>query len=224
MNNKILCTFGVGNHAAYLDITRPFFEEYADRHGYDYTERYIDTRRPPAWGKVALLLDVLDEYDEALWIDSDVVIVDGSLDVADHIPKDKWQAMSLHTEFLGQSLGTIPSTGFWFVRQPMVRALEDCWMMTDCLNHIWWEQAAMHKLLGYGSEGANHFPVVAKEPTPLRAKTHFLEDRWHSLDIHNLASDAYSIHVPAFGHGARMFHLIRWAIQAHERKKVASVA
>lgn len=219
MTKKLLCTFAVGsNHASYLSLTRPYFEAFAARHDYDYSERFIESDRPPAWSKLLVLLDALDEYDEVLWIDSDVVIVNDAHDVADHVQPQMWQAMSLHTRFLGQELGTIPSTGFWFVRKPMIPFLEAAWTMTEYLHHPWWEQKAMHKLLGFASVGGDNamFPVVKVEDTLLCQHTQFLEDTWHSLAIEDMQNEAYAIHVPALSHNRRLMTLLQWTKKADD--------
>lgn len=169
--NRALVTFGDGPHEELLEIALPSFEAFADRHGYeivipDFPER---PARPQSWWKVPALLTALAEFEESLWIDADCVIMDGSDDL--DVPEDAWQAMVRHET----ADGVVPNCGVWFVRQPMRPFLERVWTMTQFLEHGWWEQAAMVRLLGYELRK----PVSLVEETPLYLHTHWLEPGWN---------------------------------------------
>jgi len=94
--NKAIVTFRRRTHREYLDIARPSFRAFAKRHGYDYFEAdQVGRLRPPAWYKVQCLLDLLKQYDIAVFFGCDLVVVDGREDfpLAD---TDWWQAMVTH--------------------------------------------------------------------------------------------------------------------------------
>jgi hypothetical protein len=110
----------------------------------------------------------LKDYDEVLWLDSDMVIVDPSEDL--DVPADAWQALVEH--HTGD--GDVPNCGMWLARKPMIPVLQEVWDSVEFLNHGWWEQAAMHKLLGY--EGR---PVQHVTETELYQHTHFLDNGWN---------------------------------------------
>lgn len=185
--SRCLVTFGVGPHADLLQIALPSFERFADRHGYELiVAEPVGIARPPSWWKVSVLQDALDTYDEALWVDADVVIVDDSDDL--DVPSDAWQALVEHRT----ADGDVPNLGVWYLRQPMGWVLDEMWKLTDYMDHPWWEQAAMLELLGYDQL---HRPVALDSPTELFTKTHWLETGWN---VH--VNDVYKTQRPRFMH------------------------
>lgn len=213
---KALVTMAVGLHREYLEVTRPSLAAYAARHGYAFVEaEQAAESRSPSWSKVPILLSLLASYDDVLWVDCDVVIVDSSLDLAAHVPPDAWQAMAIHRRHIDFDMGEVPSCGLWLARPPLSDTLRAMWEMTQYIDHPWWEQAAMHHLLGYTHNGAGIFPVRRGEETELRHRTHFLPDWWHSIDYHDDAAETMAIHVPSvMPHAERLTVLRRWAERA----------
>jgi galactosyl transferase GMA12/MNN10 family len=172
--SRALVTFALGEHGRLLELSLPRFAEYADRHGYELHVRPPRlVIRPPSWLKVAALLDALNHHEEALWIDADVVIVDGELDLADEVPEHDLQALVRHRTPDGE----VPNAGVWFVRQAMRPVLVRIWRMDRYLDHPWWEQAALLDLLGYRHRRR---PVELAEPTELYRRTHWLGLEWNS--------------------------------------------
>lgn len=167
--SKALISYAVGPHQELLDIAAPSFQEFADRHGYDLLiPEPMDSPRPPSWHKIPALIAALGEYDEVLFLDADTVIVDPSEDL--DVPADAWQALVRHRT----GDGDVPNCGVWFVRRPMVPVLELQWSMVQYTHHGWWEQAAMHELLGFGER-----PVRLLAPTELYERTCFLDPGWN---------------------------------------------
>jgi hypothetical protein len=157
--NKSLLTFGVGGHAALLDIAQPSFKAFATRHGYDYFEaKQIGHQRPPAWYKVQCLIEALKAYDVAVFIGCDLVIVDGREDLP-HDDPDWWQALVIHET---PNCGSVPNDDMWVCRKPMIPYLEKIWGMTQYMNHGWWEQAALVDLMGYDPT-IERFPTYCKD-------------------------------------------------------------
>ena len=75
-----------------LALASNTFREYAIRHGYEFVVGDNQAGgRPAAWGKVLLIRDLLDRYDEVLWIDSDAIILDGIVDIAGDVPEGAFQ-------------------------------------------------------------------------------------------------------------------------------------
>lgn len=215
--SKALVTFAVGDYTQFLDIARPSFAAYAERHGYDYVESncLVVAERPPSWSKLPVLLKALETHDAALWIDCDAVIVDGTEDIAACVPDAAWQGMAIHHTHSGQNLGESPSCGTWFVRRPMIPVLQQAWAMTEYVDHLWWEQAAMHELLGFYRNGEAVYPVRRGAETELRRNTYFLEDDWSCTDFMDRKARPRIMHVP----GNTMFQMrlagmFYWAYQA----------
>jgi len=176
--SRALVTFALGReHRQLLQLSLPRIAGYADRHGYELHADPPGVRtRPASWLKVAALLDLLEEHDEALWIDCDVVIVEPELDLADEVPFHAWQALARHHTADGE----VPNCGVWYVRQEARPALERIWRLDRYLDHPWWEQAAMIHLLGYAGQ-----PLELREPTELYERTHWLGLEWNSHEQHD---------------------------------------
>ena len=178
--NKALVTFGVGTHAELLDIARPSYQAFAKRHGYDYFEAQFGgtLARPPAWYKIQCLIDLLKSYDLAVFIGSDLVIVDGREDLPQEFPLNEsewWQAMVSHDT----KCGYVPNDDLWICKPPMLPALEQIWNMTQYLNHGWWEQAALMDLMGY-DPAIEHFPTYPKDKSrELYQRTRFISTEWN---------------------------------------------
>ena len=190
---KAIVSFATGTHREYLNLARPGFQAYARRHGYDYYEVKDDFSnvRHIVWFKIPAMLTALEIYTDVLWIDADVVIMDGSEDIADQIPPEAWQALVEH-KLPWPAYDEVPNSGVWYVRQPMIPVLERCWTMTEYTGHEWPEQSALMDLMGY--ECWNR-PTTLIEPTELYNHTHFLSLEWNSVPWQ-------AAEVPRFNHAA----------------------
>jgi hypothetical protein len=164
-----------------LKAMRPF----ADRHGYDLVVGHGDSGgRPPAWGKVVLLRRLVEIYDRVLWVDADILIVDGSEDLPS-LPQDMMQAIVIH-----RGREDVPGTGVWLLRggADTARYLDEVWARTDRISHPWWEQAAVHDLLGYVNvdrERADVMnpagPLERKHPSAWFDRTVELPPEWNVM-------------------------------------------
>lgn len=162
---KALLTFGTGDAAKTLAIALPTFVDYADRHGYDLITDIPDfSGRPPSWGKVAQLRRALGSYDFALWIDADAIIVDGSVDIEAVMPPSSYQAFVVMPIGHSGEGGLSPCLGVWALRacDQAKRFLAEVWDQDDLIDHVWWEQAALMRLLGWRMDG---FPVRKERDT-----------------------------------------------------------
>ncbi len=173
---KVLCSIGSGPHAELLDVSGETFRVYADRHGYDLELRteLVAPDRPPAWSKVALLRELLGDYEFAFWVDADAAIVDPSRDLADEVRRGKGLYLVAH-HYDGQVL---PNTGVVGIRagRRAQRFLDALWRSTEYLEHKWWENAAALHLLGYEFE-----PVVQTRTTRWSRWTRYLPREWNSV-------------------------------------------
>jgi hypothetical protein len=173
---RALCSIGAGPHAALLDVSEPTFRAYADRHGYELiTTREADPARPPAWAKVAMLRDVLERVDLALWIDADAVIVDGSEDIAADLAPDKQLGLVSH--------GEVPNTGVmvWRAGEFARALLAEMWANKRRLHHPWWENAALLDALGYSVPSFSRLRPTRRRrrASPWSDGVQFLAPEWN---------------------------------------------
>lgn len=208
---KAFCTFGVGPYEQVLNISRPTFKKYCEIHRYDYIEQYPrimgKIERPPSWGKIPLLLDLLEDYDFVVWSDCDAIIAKFDKDVEDAVPLEDIQAMV----FENTPLGECPCCGFWCLRPEMIPYLEEAWKMEKYINHYWWEQRAIHDLMGYEAnlKYLMTVPVRVRE-TELYHKTWVLPSEWNSFDFENLQNESRVIHFPMYDPHERAENMENW--------------
>lgn len=126
--------------------------DYAARHGYTYIEggeEFWDRQRPIPWSKVAFVLDVLGKLPDGELIflsDADVLITNMALRLEDQVapllPEDKDLLMSIDACGHLNSGNMLMRNSAW---------LRDWWKRIDTQQdltyHIWWENAAMIRLL-----------------------------------------------------------------------------
>lgn len=178
MNRKAIVSLGAGPQERLLGLAARSFRPYAKRHGYDlhlHTEG-VDDSRPLPWSKVRLLQRLQDDYDVLLWLDADLVIVDQRVDLAGELDPARFLGLVEH-QVAG---GRFPNSGVMALQTgPACRAfLEDVWAQDDLVEHRWWENAAICRLLGYELE-----PVVRPgAPTALRTNDlQLLDARWNAI-------------------------------------------
>jgi hypothetical protein len=202
---RALVTFATGEHERLLEVALPTMRRYADRHGYDLlADPPPPIRRPPSWLKIPLLQKALRSYDEVLWLDADLVVVDDRVDVADEIDVDSYHAMVRHHTADGE----VPSCGVWLLRKPMLGWLARAWVKTEYLDHGWWEQAALLDLLGYEHRTR---PCRHVRETSLYRHTHWLELEWNSHEQSDRHPDPRFAHATAGGLAWRLEVMRRYA-------------
>src|SRR5262249_26258857 len=89
---KVIVSLGAGPQSRLLRIASRSFRRYAARHGYElalHTE-LADAARPAPWSKVPLLRSLAGTHQLLLWLDADVVIVNGSLDIATELEDERF--------------------------------------------------------------------------------------------------------------------------------------
>lgn len=138
--SKAIASLGSGDHERLLKLAARSFRPFAERHGYAlhlHTEP-VDRTRPAPWSKIPIVRDLLDRYDTVLWLDSDTVVVDPRED----LPPARFMALVEHP-------GLMVNTGVWSLRSTDdTRAfLDEVWAQEDLVEHRWWENAAVARLL-----------------------------------------------------------------------------
>ncbi|HEV2974903.1 MAG TPA: hypothetical protein VGX69_07870 [Solirubrobacteraceae bacterium] len=174
---KAIVSLGTGPQARLLALASRSFRRYAARHGYKlelYTET-LDPTRPAPWSKVVLLRELARQYDLLLWLDADLVIVEGSTDIAEELEDGRFLYLVEHHT----KEGRMPNSGVMLLRggEPTIAFLADVYAQEDLVAHRWWENAAICRLLGYELD-----PIGPGTPTPLlRESTKLISPRWNSI-------------------------------------------
>ncbi len=157
------------------------FVPYSQRHGYELRIGMGESEgRPPAWAKVLFLRELLRKYEEVLWLDADVVILDPTEDLADHVPPSAYQAL-VEKRFENRIW---VNSGVWFLRadERSDKFLQGVWDSTDYIDHPWWENTPILEMLGY--------PIDAPGPrsaSPWSEGTQILPEDWNvQVDTHGL--------------------------------------
>ncbi len=134
------------------------------------------------------------------WVDADAAIVDASRDVADEMAPRSLLGLVAH-EYEGQH---IPNCGVMVVRNDrrIRRLFEEIWEQTDLLDHKWWENAAMLRLLGYELEPK----VRLVKPTRMNKRVQFLDSGWNSVLV-DPAPHPRVNHYPGRSQEYRLEHL-----------------
>ena len=127
-------------------------KSYAEKHGYTYIqggEEFWDRTRPIPWSKVGFVLSTLRKLPDGalVWLsDSDVLITNPEIKVAELIdlmlPPQKDLMITI------DACGHINSGNMFMRNGPWLRGFwERVGQQTELTYHIWWENAAIIKLL-----------------------------------------------------------------------------
>jgi galactosyl transferase GMA12/MNN10 family len=180
---KALCTIASGPFAPLFEIARPGFEGFAARHGWTPV---IETRaeargRPPAWAKILLLADLLERFELVAWLDADALIVDGSQDLASELRRRRDFYLVQHRwhSTAGQGGAEITANaGVMMFRSGRwaQRFLAAVWAQEDLIEHRWWENAAIMRLLGYRIDPQ---PVQPERRTRWLRRVRYLDVAWN---------------------------------------------
>lgn len=144
---RAIVTYAADAHEELLDVALPTYKAFAHRHGYEMIvgERPEGFDFPPAWCKVPLLLRALEQYEQVVWFDADLVVVDPSEDFP-ALPEGV-HVHSLVRHFEADS--EVPNSGVWRVTRGCNILLAKIMELEVFRSHGWWEQAALMTLMGY---------------------------------------------------------------------------
>jgi galactosyl transferase GMA12/MNN10 family len=194
-HSKALCTAATGAFLDLLEVSGPTFEGYARRHGWKLLTVTEDTAegRPPSWGKIPVLLEAMRLFDLVAWVDADAVIVDDSRDLAAECRRRKHLYLVEHAHPSGE---TTVNAGVMMLRSSRWsrRLLERAWACEDLINHKWWENAALMRLLGYRLDAEPVRP--GDDLRPLR-RVAFLDTAWNSIPYWVSSPAPRIVHFPA---------------------------
>lgn len=186
--SRVIVTAAEGPHAPMLELALPTFEHYAERFGYEIEvgagDEAVEAGRPGPWRKIPLIRQALERYDLVLWLDTDVMILDDSRDIADELESGDYQG--LVEQVSGD--GRIPNTGVWLLRagdraQSFLRAT---WDEVELIDHMWTDQAAAVTVLGYDlapwlPDASLARPCERRRESPYFPGTRLLPGEWNSL-------------------------------------------
>jgi GT2 family glycosyltransferase len=211
---KALVSIGSGPQRKLLAISRQTFGPYAERHGYDLVLRTdgLDTTRPPAWAKVKLLRELALDYDVLVWLDCDLMIVDGRADIAAELDDESLLCLVEH-DFGDRRM---PNSGVMVLRggERAAAFLDEVWGKEQHVDNTWWENAAICELLGYDLD-----PPRPVRDTPLLASTRFISPRWNA--IRDAPTPRARIrHYPGYSLKTRMAFMLRDLAEARLRRAV----
>lgn len=141
-------------------------ELYAARHGYTYRqggEEFWNREKPIPWSKIPFVLRLLSELPDGalLWLsDADVLITNQALRLEDHVlslfPESKNLLMTI------DACGHLNSGNMFMRNSPWLR---DFWKrigeQTDLTYHIWWENAALIKLLEQNPSDLKEVEIIS---------------------------------------------------------------
>lgn len=194
-----LCTLAAGPHLELLEHSLPGFERFAERHCYELVvhRQLLSTDRPPSWSKVVALHDLVGSFDRVLWVDADAVVVDGSRDLAAELRPGRNLGLVVH-RYDGNE---IPNFGVLVLRggRWAKRFLADVWASDDLVEHRWWENAAVLRLLGYGLAE----PIRRERVTATGRRFQELEPAWNSIPPQPVAHP-FIVHLAGMGHAERL--------------------
>jgi hypothetical protein len=201
---KALVSLGAGPQARLLRLASTTLRPYARRHTYDLHlhTTVIDGSRPAPWSKIVALQRLQERYDVLLWLDADVMIVDQRRDIAAELRDGTFMGLVEHHRRDGT---TLPNSGVWLLRtgEECAAFLQAAWEQDDLVDHRWWENAAVARLLGYELD-----PPAPGPPTAWRERTTFLDPRWNA--IHDApARRPYIRHYPGYKLRTRAAFMLR---------------
>ena len=179
-------------------------KKYAIRHGYIYNqggEEFWDRDRPIPWSKIPFILSILEKLEDGalVWLsDADVLITNPALLLEEHVlpmlPVEKDMLMFIDACGHLNSGNLLMRNSAW---------LRDYWkrvgQQTDLLYHIWWENAAMIKLLELNASDLAHVEISGNhtrfnsyiqglQGQPLWSPEHFLVHFAGIYDIKKIKS------------------------------------
>ncbi|CAB4904318.1 unannotated protein [freshwater metagenome] len=214
---KAIVSIGTGPQQGLLRMASRSFRPYAARHGYDlhlHAEPLV-AERPVPWSKVELLRRLNESYDVLVWLDADLVVVDGRRDILDDLPEDRLFGLVEHRTADGQ----MPNSGVLVIRcgDEAERFLANVWAQEDLITHQWWENAAVCRLLGYELD-----PVGPGEPTALlRDRVTFLDPRWNSIPS-DPARAPFIRHFPGYAPRTRSVLMAASLVEMTARRTAAA--
>lgn len=143
----------------YLKITQACIDNkkrYCKKQGYDFICAYetLDNSRHPAWSKLKLIEQHLEDYQWVFWTDADSLIMNMDIRLETLVDQDCWLVIS-------KDCNGINSGQFLIRNCPESHEfLQQCYAMEQFINHPWWDQAAIQWYLEVNPAFLKHVKVI----------------------------------------------------------------
>jgi len=169
--------------------------------------------RPTSWSKLKLIESLLGEFEFVFWIDADAIVVDLSANILGDIGPDSDAWFVRHPQQRREDQSVLNAGVFLVRRSAFVADLLDAiWKQDDLIDHNWWENAALLRLLGFSLEPT--YERVADSPWMARVSE--LDLRWNSVPEYCESPR------PAINHHARADHgLFERRLKAMQADRIA---
>jgi hypothetical protein len=183
----VLCCGGTGVYATMMEVTAVTMIAYARRHRWDLvlTREEAAAPRPGAWNKIVLVRQLLAEYPVVGWIDADAGIVDGTEDIGAELDDDHDLYVVAHRD--GVPPAEVINSGVFMVKSTdwTERFLAAVWDQADLVEHMWWENAAIMRLLGWDLDAE---PPNPTGDTEWSARVKRIDPSWNSVPLFGRAA------------------------------------
>jgi hypothetical protein len=184
---RVLCCGGTGAYATMIEATAVTMIAYARHHRWDlvFSREEAAAPRPGAWNKIIILQRLLDEYPVVAWIDADAIVVDGTEDIGAELDDDHDFYIVAHRD--GKPPAEVLNSGVVMVRDTVWtrRFLAEVWNQEDLIEHIWWENAAIMRLLGWDLDAE---PPRPTGDTDWSARVKRIDPAWNSVPLFGRAA------------------------------------
>lgn len=173
----VVCTLATGPYTELLAETRPSLERFASDHDRDLVVAETDVAggRPAGWGKLAVIRELLDGYDEVVWVDADAVVVDGRADICAPLTRLRPLGIVFH-RYDGLEIPNLGVIALLSTR--WTRDFIDSLWCAGYEDHPWMDNAPLLPLLGYDL----HRPRAStRRRTLARARIVPLDLAWNSI-------------------------------------------
>lgn len=186
------------------DLTSETMRAYGKRYGFPVE---IDPRvlieRHPAWHRVKYITELFGKgYEYILWLDADALFVRYDIDIREVINGSSDLYLVQHDSPENRPT-PVPNTGVMLIRNCRwsVDLFNTLWSMTEYLEHHWWENGALIKLLGYNwllDRSENKFNEE------LLSHITFLPEIWNFIPSICTAQDPIVVHYAGYSRAARL--------------------
>ena len=199
-HRAVICCLATGRHRELMAESAPSMVAYARRHDWSVvlTSEPLNGERPPSWGKLQLIRELMSTYEYVFWVDADAIIVDLDRDLLAEIDtavSDIWFARHPQDRDPG---ATELNAGVFAVHSTdwSRRLLTEVWNAEQFIDHNWWENAALLDLLGYSLDP----PFAKVRESHWESRVGVLDLAWNSVPGYCESS------TPAVNHHARSDH------------------
>ncbi len=154
-----IVTLATSEIRAYADMTIANNKEYAEQHGYGFAEYdcSLDETRPPSWSKITALGLNVPDNDWLLWIDADAAIMNHDIKIEDLI--DNHYDFIFAADINGINAGVFLMKCSAFANM----MLDKIYDLEQYINHVWWDNAAIHDLYRNDARFRDSVLVIRKD-------------------------------------------------------------